>query len=188
MRFNLHGVRHLTADDQGYVYWRGVEVEHYDPPATAAKYREAALEIERRCRHLESIDVEVTCSSAVWCWSWFRAMRKSHRYRTILREIPHVYLRGDEVLLFFRRRHLSYSVIDGTVTLMKGGDPRSSGDYEVLRAIGFEHPPRPVLRRTASDIGTLTWTVSHFAAFFKRHKVPPSLLDPGAAWSPTVNN
>ena len=28
----LHGIEHLTRDHEGYVYWKGRRVEHYDSP------------------------------------------------------------------------------------------------------------------------------------------------------------
>lgn len=69
----LHGIEHLTIDNEGYVYWRGKHVEHYDIAyAFSEKGREAALELARRCRHLEKIGVAVNSVNAIWHWSKYK--------------------------------------------------------------------------------------------------------------------
>lgn len=66
----LHGVEYLTRDHQGYVFWKGVEVEHYSFSGKGAYEREksAAEELGRRCRILESKGIQPTCKSAIWHW------------------------------------------------------------------------------------------------------------------------
>lgn len=58
----LYGIEHLTQDHQGYVFWKGRQVEHYsfsDPD----KGRAAAKELASVCRLLEHRGEEVTASA-----------------------------------------------------------------------------------------------------------------------------
>lgn len=62
-----HGIEHLTKDHEGYVYWKGIQVEHYD----FRDYDEAgkaAQELASRCRQLETAGVPVNCTNAIWRW------------------------------------------------------------------------------------------------------------------------
>jgi len=64
----LHGVEHLTRNHQGYIFWKGIEVEHYSFSGKGAYEREkaAAEELGRRCQILESKGIQPTCKSAIW--------------------------------------------------------------------------------------------------------------------------
>ena len=65
----LHGIEHLTIDHEGYVYWKGKQVEHYDFPwAYSEAARAEALEIARRCSILEGKGIEPSAISVVWKW------------------------------------------------------------------------------------------------------------------------
>jgi hypothetical protein len=71
----LLGVEHLTKDHQGYVYWKGKEVEHYTfhEDYDHSRERAAALQLARRCRALEHHDKPVNTNTAVWLWQddWY---------------------------------------------------------------------------------------------------------------------
>ncbi len=65
----LHGIEHLTIDHEGYVYWKGQQVEHY----TLGWHRseeaaEAARELADRCRRLEAAGRPVNSVTAIWAW------------------------------------------------------------------------------------------------------------------------
>ena len=65
----FHDIENLTIDHVGYVYWKGSVVEHYDSPwewSTEAK--KAAEEVAIRCRHLESIKVELSIRNVIFDW------------------------------------------------------------------------------------------------------------------------
>lgn len=65
----FHGIEHLTLDHQGYVRWKGIAVEHYDAPYAYSEQAKAdALEVARRCRHLEATGQEVSNRTVVWRW------------------------------------------------------------------------------------------------------------------------
>jgi hypothetical protein len=63
----LCGVEHLTRDLQGYVYWKGINVEHYSF-RDYDKMKAAAEELGRRCRIVESRGLEVTGKRVIWDW------------------------------------------------------------------------------------------------------------------------
>ena len=66
----FHDIEHMTRCHEGYVYWKGKQVEHY----SFRNYKEegeAVEELAQRCLHLEKIDVKVSCSNAVWNWEKF---------------------------------------------------------------------------------------------------------------------
>jgi len=65
----FHGLEHLTVDHEGYVLWKGKAVEHYDSPwRWSAEAKVQAEEVVRRCRHLESIDIEPSMANVIWTW------------------------------------------------------------------------------------------------------------------------
>lgn len=65
----FHGIEHLTIDHDGYVYWKGQVVEHFELPfAYTERAREAALEVARRCRILEEQGEEINTTSVIWNW------------------------------------------------------------------------------------------------------------------------
>ena len=69
----FHGIENMTVDHEGYVRWKGKEVEHYDSPwRWTEEARVQAEELARRCRHLESIGVETTMGNTVWLWDKYK--------------------------------------------------------------------------------------------------------------------
>jgi hypothetical protein len=65
-----YGDERLTKDGRGYIYWRGVNVEHCSHDSVEAEL-ESARGLIKRCEHLESLGILVTTGSAVWSWEWF---------------------------------------------------------------------------------------------------------------------
>lgn len=63
----LFGIKHLTKDHEGYIYWKGEHVEHYNF-RDADEERREAIELADRCRHLERIGVSVNNITAIWHW------------------------------------------------------------------------------------------------------------------------
>lgn len=56
----FHGVKNLTIDHVGYVYWKGKEVEHYTPRwSYSDKAHESAIELGKLCEQIESEGLEV---------------------------------------------------------------------------------------------------------------------------------
>jgi len=68
----FHGIEHLSLDHDGYVYWKGRKVEHYDFPfAYSGEGKESASELAERCKRLEGLGVEVNVTNVIWKWEEF---------------------------------------------------------------------------------------------------------------------
>ena len=65
----LHGVEHLTRNHEGYVLWKGDEIEHWsgDLPYSA-EGMVAAKELARRCVVLERTGEKINTNTVVWNW------------------------------------------------------------------------------------------------------------------------
>jgi hypothetical protein len=86
----LHGVEHLDCDSQGYIYWKGIQVEHYNRP-THPEMAPNAKKLGARCMHLESLGVPVNGSTACWFFSWFEGMPSTETYKEIMSHCPNLY-------------------------------------------------------------------------------------------------
>jgi hypothetical protein len=65
----FHGIENLSIDHVGYVYWKGHKIEHYDLPwAYSEEAHKSALELERRCKILESRGIVLSVNSVIWRW------------------------------------------------------------------------------------------------------------------------
>ncbi len=65
----LQGIEYMTTRD-GFIYYKGHEVEHYDYPYDP-KNRDDLLELAQRCQHLESLGVPLDTGKVIWRWDWF---------------------------------------------------------------------------------------------------------------------
>jgi len=68
-----HGIEHMTQDHEGFIYWKGSEVEHYSHQ-TYESADKAARELARRCIALEALGVKPTSGTAVWSWEKYEKM------------------------------------------------------------------------------------------------------------------
>ena len=69
-------IEHMTKDHEGFIYWKDRQIEHYSFSVDDEGWKRERAEAERlgeRCRHLESIGVEVTTTTAVWEWEKYEA-------------------------------------------------------------------------------------------------------------------
>lgn len=65
----FHGIEHLAINHEGFVFWKGQEVEHYTLSwAYSDEAKRSAEEIARRCRVLEVEGVTPTTRSVIWDW------------------------------------------------------------------------------------------------------------------------
>ena len=65
----FHSIENMTIDHVGYIYWKGIVVEHYERPwAYSEQAKESAKELERRCKILESKDIPLSVTTAIWRW------------------------------------------------------------------------------------------------------------------------
>ena len=61
------GVENFTQDLEGYVYFKGVHVEHYSHMTHDEALKELK-ELEKRCLYLESKGIEPNSKTAIWGW------------------------------------------------------------------------------------------------------------------------
>ncbi|MBC8740455.1 hypothetical protein F6X40_27855 [Paraburkholderia sp. UCT31] len=60
----FHGIEHMTKDHEGYVYWKGVSIEHYSHDSVEESRRDA-LALADKCRALEAKGFPVTGRSVL---------------------------------------------------------------------------------------------------------------------------
>lgn len=84
----FHGLKYLAKNGQGYVFWKGVSIEHFSYGENSAGERDAAIRLEARCRKLESLGFPVTsrtvlspvCLSAPANTPWKLAMQRYYSF------------------------------------------------------------------------------------------------------------
>jgi hypothetical protein len=62
------GVENFTQDLEGYVYYKGIQIEHYSHMTYDEALKELK-ELEKRCKHLEANGIRPTSATAIWGWS-----------------------------------------------------------------------------------------------------------------------
>lgn len=68
----FHGIKHMTIDLSGWIYWKGTPVECYHLEyAYSVEASEDAQEIAERCRHLQSIGEVPNMSKVIWHWDTY---------------------------------------------------------------------------------------------------------------------
>jgi hypothetical protein len=60
-----HDIENLRKDHCGYVYWKGIQVDHYSFDRCEDAH-EAALELADRCRTLEMLGIPVSTAHQAW--------------------------------------------------------------------------------------------------------------------------
>ena len=65
----LNGVEYVTIDHEGYVYWKGRHIEHFNRPwAWSEKGAEQTHELSRRCLLLEKAGKDIDVRTVIWQW------------------------------------------------------------------------------------------------------------------------
>lgn len=72
----FHGIEHLTKDHAGYVFWRGIRVEHYSFNA-ADEEAQAARALAQRCLALEANGIAVNGRTTLY--PSFALLRDEHK-------------------------------------------------------------------------------------------------------------
>ena len=60
-----HGIENLRKDHRGYVYWKGVQVDHFSFDRYEEAH-EAAIELADHCRTLEMLGLPVSTAHQAW--------------------------------------------------------------------------------------------------------------------------
>ncbi len=64
-----YDIENMTRDQEGYILWKGQQVEHYDGPwAYSDEAKADAQETARRCAILEERGEAVSTTTVIWNW------------------------------------------------------------------------------------------------------------------------
>lgn len=66
----FHDIEYLDKSHQGYVYWKGILIEHYSYQ-DYEKEKADAQRLASKCKYLESINVKVS-SQNLWDWDKYQ--------------------------------------------------------------------------------------------------------------------
>lgn len=73
----FHDIKNLTIDNQGYVFWKGKEIEHFNPKwAYSKEAMKSAKELKNRCCHLEKLNVSVNTATVIWNWEKYQTNKE----------------------------------------------------------------------------------------------------------------
>lgn len=72
----------LTYDGEGFVYWKGIQVEHYDYPEDPKMF-DAAYKLIERCRHIESLGLTPSTVKVIWRWDFYKDCPKDYSWEPI---------------------------------------------------------------------------------------------------------
>lgn len=65
----FHGVEHVTRNHDGYVLWKGKEIEHFSNGyASGDEAKAYVYELARRCALIEARNEAPTTTNVVWRW------------------------------------------------------------------------------------------------------------------------
>lgn len=178
----LHGIQHLTVDHEGYVYWKGFEVEHYDSPYKSESKKDLQL-LAKRCESLEKIGVEVCTKTSIWYWDWFNGISAQDPYLKVLRYCPAIYVNDQGDCLLTRHESDIRVVKSGKVAVypsleavMKSFSDKGCLDdsmYHMMQSIGFKIPDAG--QRT--DLGLCYASWRGVVKLLQRHEVPSNVFD-----------
>lgn len=170
----LHDVEHFTADEAGYIYWKGAVVEHYDNYCDP-KWKAVLEDLALRCRHVESLGIKPRTSNVIWRWETYKDLRRDNPYfDLIVRGFYLVMINGDKTLFIV-------SLDDGEIAVALLGNETMTIEfyseewepelYQHYHNQGWQIP----------DVGQTPHTGVYFGkcdrltAFFKQRNVPVDL-------------
>jgi hypothetical protein len=108
----LHGIEHLTRDHEGYIYYKGINIEHYDGDYV---YSEAAknelLELKRRCEFLEREGTPVSSGNAIWGWGKYAGEYGAERLAALAALLGAHGLRYSQVEIYNSGRDYKYFAV-----------------------------------------------------------------------------
>lgn len=97
----LAGVEHVTCDLRGYVYWKGIRLEHFTFSCLgAAKLKILTTEFAESCRHIEALDLPVNTSTYYNSWLDKMPLEFPKAYRDLLHLTKSIYEHPDGRLIF----------------------------------------------------------------------------------------
>ncbi|MFA0809357.1 hypothetical protein [Microbulbifer epialgicus] len=144
----LHGVEYMTADSAGYVYWKGLHIEHCDSPYESSSAKEIQ-DLAKRCLHLESLGIRPGTETAIWHWNWMKDLTSDHPWLGFFKHAPRLWesdgslaiVMAENRLAIFTSGNIEFFKSIGTFLESKGYecDPEEV-DCDKLRMAGFDTP------------------------------------------------
>ncbi len=99
---SLHGVRHMSCNGRGDVFWKGVYLINVKNVGDDQHF-DVIQELGLLCHHLEQLGIKVNASTAGTHGTWFKDMRQDEPYKVLLSRCPDIYVGRDKLLIRFRR-------------------------------------------------------------------------------------
>ncbi len=145
----LQGIEHITVDHEGYIYYKGHCVEHYDYPYDPSN-KDDLEGLAERCRHLEQLGIKLNTMNAVWYWDRWAELTPSHSWLSFFKHKPYFYLHRHEprrLLIVLREEPVFEFEQNGAVKhfpdmlayLVSQGQPLDpdTSYYDSLKSAGF---------------------------------------------------
>jgi hypothetical protein len=133
------------SDWDGYVYWKGIEVEHYTFGDDVERETRAAWELWSCCMYLESIGVPVN-SRTVLC-DWFKDMSKDSPLRDFLGMMPSFYEHETKSSIVYILNGDAYQWKNGAKGIFlkkehfdKAWEKSGQVTYHVMEKLGYRNP------------------------------------------------
>ena len=156
----LHDIEHITRDHEGYIYYKGLHVEHYSHDYV---YSEAAKnelsELKRRCEFLERKGVEVSSNNVIWGWENYSDEYSVERLKELDSHLKNCSLTYSRVEIYNSGREYSYFVC---------------GSVDDLSEIK-NHPARESMTGNLFD-DDYRITVGKFVYFNGKDVIPPDKI------------
>lgn len=141
----LHGIENMTVNHDGYIFWKNIEVEHYDHPYSEDS-KNCLEELSKRCLHIESLDIPVSISNVIWFWDWFKCLNKNSIWLPLISRVPSAWVSGSGLALTFRNDEVHYyekgskvRCYSSTVEFLESLSvvSKSEAQYHQLKSAGF---------------------------------------------------
>jgi hypothetical protein len=170
--FNLN----LTMDGQGYVYWKGIHVEHFSYGREEQKEADAARKVAARCMNLEKIGVPVNSRTAVWFSDWFESMPADHKYKGVLASTPCFYEHAETNRIGWvgkpkkteENKYILYIWDGKKVSYEEFAGDEVGGYYHPLMALGWKTPQIG----QGENCGLCYSSLEQITAFLEKHNFP----------------
>ena len=140
----LHGVKHMTADHSGYIYWKGQSVEHYDFPYESSN-AEQVQDLANRCLHIESLGITPSTGTAIWRWEWMKELTAEHQWLDFFKHDPGLWEGNDSLVVVMEKDRVAF-FFNGNVEYFNGIE-------DFLDAWGAEYDPEEITYHKFASAG-----------------------------------
>ena len=98
----LFGVRNLSVNRLGQVFWEGMCIRALADSDQRDQYTKVQ-ELGLLCRHLEYLDIPVNAQTTGSHATWFASMQYADPYKSLLSRCPDIYLGSGKIMMCFSR-------------------------------------------------------------------------------------